>query len=62
MTDAAPEEEALLWQEVLDEIATGRVQDLRCPFCKGQISVDTTPERTRVACKGCRRFVEGRFE
>ncbi len=61
MTESGGEEEAMLWQEILDDLHSGRAQDLRCPFCKGQLAVDTTPERTRIVCGGCRRFIEGRF-
>ena len=28
------EEEALIWQDVLDDIVAGRVTNLLCPFCK----------------------------
>jgi hypothetical protein len=57
------EDDILYWQDVLDQINAGRVKDLRCPFCqKGEVAVDQNAERTRVECKSCRRFVEGRFE
>ena len=56
------EEEGLVWQETLDEIAAGRIQGLRCPFClKGEIVVETKELVTRVECRICKRFVEGRM-
>ncbi len=56
------EEEALIWQDVLDDIVAGRTSNLVCPFCKkGPITVDQTPLKTKVECKACRRFIEGRF-
>ncbi len=56
------EEAALAWQDVFDEIAAGREQSLRCPFCaQGAILVDRDAERVRLECRACRRFVEGRL-
>jgi hypothetical protein len=56
------EEDEILWQDVLDQVAAGRVQDLRCPFCQqGKITLDETPERTRLECRACRRFIEGKL-
>ena len=58
------EEAAMMWQDVLDEIAAGRPRNLRCPFClQGEISVTPPVEgepvkKTRVECKGCKRFIE----
>jgi len=57
------EDEVIMWQDVLDEVANGRVQNLRCPFCKkGEIKVDREqPPRTRLECASCKRFIEGRM-
>ena len=57
------EDDIIHWQELLDEVGAGRVQGLRCPFCKkGDVVVDKNEQRTRLECRSCRRFVEGRFE
>lgn len=56
------EDELMMWQDVLDEIAAGRAGELRCPFCqKSAVAVDRGAERTRIECRACRRFIEGRF-
>jgi hypothetical protein len=56
------EEDSLLWQDVLDEVAAGRTQSLQCPFCKkGEIAVSQIERVTRLECKACRRFIEGRM-
>jgi transcription elongation factor Elf1 len=59
------EEAALVWQDVLDEVAAGRAGNgriLRCPFCsKGEISVDRNDQRLRLECRACKRFIEGRL-
>lgn len=59
------EDEVMKWQDVLDEVASGRAnaeRPLYCPFCqKGEVVVDRKPDRTRIECQGCRRFIEGRF-
>lgn len=62
---AEEEEDALIWQDVLDEVAAGRKQNLLCPFCKkGEISItdDEWQKRTRLECRSCRRFIEGRMQ
>jgi hypothetical protein len=57
------EDDAMLWQEVLDEVATGRTPAVRCPFCQAEkLKVTRDPQRTRVECTSCRRFIEGRFQ
>jgi hypothetical protein len=57
------EEELIVWQDVLDEIAAGRRADLACPRCGARpLAVDDDAAgATRIACPACRRFVEGRF-
>lgn len=56
------EEQALMWQDVLDEIVAGRKANLVCPFCqKGPLTIDETPLRTKVTCGACRRFIEGKL-
>lgn len=52
----------IIWQDVLDDVAAGRVVGLTCPFCKkGEIKVDRQPQRTRLECASCKRFIEGRM-
>jgi len=57
------EEELIVWQDVLDEIAAGRRAGLACPHCRAQpLAVDDEPTGvTRISCPSCRRFLEGRF-
>ncbi len=57
------EEEALIWQDVLDDIVAGRLTNLLCPFCKkNPVHIDRQPLKTRVECRVCQRFIEGRFQ
>ena len=54
------DEAAMMWQDVLDEVAAGRARNLHCPYCeKGEIAVtsDEQTRRTRIECKGCKRFI-----
>jgi len=54
------DEAAMLWQDVLDEVAAGRTRNSHCPYCeKGEISVtfDEQTRRTRLDCKSCKRFI-----
>ena len=54
------EEDIILWQDILDEVAAGRLANLRCPFCKtGEIRVERIEHKTRLECPSCRRFIEG---
>jgi hypothetical protein len=56
------EDEGMMWQEVLDEVAAGRTERLRCPFCrKADVKVAHGADRTRIECPACRRFIEGRM-
>ncbi len=58
------DEAAMMWQDVLDEVAAGRPRNLHCPYCqKGEISVtrDEQTKRTKVECRGCKRFIELRL-
>jgi hypothetical protein len=56
------DEAMMIWQDVLDLIASGRTTDLKCPFCKtGAISVEQRERKTRIQCSTCRKFIEGRF-
>lgn len=57
------EEELIVWQDVLDEIAAGRRANLACPHCGARpLAVEERPSgATRVACPSCQRFLEGRF-
>ena len=54
------EEDFLLWQDILDEIAAGRQAGHVCPFCAGaEIQIEQEGKRVRVFCPKCRKFVEG---
>jgi transcription elongation factor Elf1 len=58
------EEAAMMWHDVLDEVAAGRPRNLHCPYCqKGDVSVtrDEQTKRTKVACGSCKRFIELRM-
>jgi hypothetical protein len=55
------EEDFILWQDVLDNIAAGRPGGQVCPFCRtGKLDV-VTGERGRVSvsCPNCKKFIEG---
>ena len=57
------DDELIAWQDVLDEIAAGRGDDLICPMC-GQrpLAVEERPSgSTRISCPRCRKFIEGKF-
>jgi len=63
-SDSDDDEAAMMWQDALDEIAAGRSRNLRCPYCeKNEISVthDEQTKRTKVECRGCKRFIEVRL-
>ena len=57
------EEDLILWQDVLDEVAAGRPGGLVCPFCrKGALEVEQGDRgRVRIACpeQSCKKFIEG---
>lgn len=56
------EEALIVWQDVLDEIAAGRPQNLSCPYCNHTpLRVETAGRRTRVHCDVCEKFIEGVF-
>jgi hypothetical protein len=55
------EDEIMMWQDVLDDVAAGRVQSLRCPFCKGGVAIEQNEQRTRLECRSCHRFIEGKM-
>jgi hypothetical protein len=58
------DEAAMMWQDVLDEVAAGRPRNLRCPYCeKGEVVVtgDEQTKRTKIECRGCKRFIEVRL-
>jgi hypothetical protein len=54
------DEATMMWQNVLDEVASGRPRNLHCPYCEKEVTVTTDEQtrRTRVACKECKRFIE----
>jgi hypothetical protein len=59
------EDDFIYWQDVLEDIAAGKLSTLRCPFCQapGLKVQQTGPggSMTRVECGACRHFIEGRF-
>ena len=56
------EEDIIVWQDILDLIQAGRT-DLSCPFChKAQVEVTQRERVTRIACPGCRKFIEGSMQ
>jgi len=60
MGDEADDEAAMMWQNVLDEVASGRPRNLHCPYCEKEVAVitDEQTRRTRITCKDCKRFIE----
>ena len=57
------EEELIIWQDVLDQVAARRADRLACPHCAAvPLQIEETPDgTTRIACGSCQRFIEGRF-
>jgi transcription elongation factor Elf1 len=56
------EEEVIVWQDVLDEIAAGRPDNLTCPFCHHTpLRIEGEGMRTRIACSQCSKYIEGTF-
>ncbi|HLU68476.1 MAG TPA: hypothetical protein VKZ63_19460 [Kofleriaceae bacterium] len=57
------EEELIIWQDVLDQVAARRADRLACPHCgHAPLTVEEEPTGlTRITCPGCKRFIEGRF-
>jgi endogenous inhibitor of DNA gyrase (YacG/DUF329 family) len=57
------EEELIAWQDVLDEIAAGRSDNLACPYCSARpLQIEREDQRTRVSCPQCKKFIEGAFQ
>lgn len=53
-------DELSVWQDVLDEIVSGTVDGLICPFCdKKAIEVDLEGGGISVKCTECGRWIEG---
>jgi ribosomal protein S27AE len=57
------EEELIIWQDVLDQVAARRADRLACPHCAAvPLAIEEDPGGlTRIACGQCQRFIEGRF-
>ena len=56
------EEDLIIWQDLLDEVAAGRTSGLVCPFCRWRRGPEIEQgERGRVAitCPKCKKFIEG---
>ena len=57
------DDELIVWQDVLDEIAAGRPDNLSCPHCNHTpMRVERTNNKTRISCPQCKRYVEGVFQ
>jgi hypothetical protein len=60
------DDDLVLWQDVLDDVANGKISNLKCPFCqKGEVKVslpDATRQMTRLECTACRKFIEGKMQ
>lgn len=57
-----PEEQFMLLQDVLGEVAAGRTDGHLCPLCdKGQLdcSVDEATDTVRLQCPHCRLLFTG---
>jgi len=53
------DDQILLWQDVLEEIAAGKKQKLSCPVCReGELNIEERGSRMRISCPRCREFVE----
>lgn len=56
------EDDFIYWQDVLDDVASGKTAQLRCPFCQTiGVTVKETPAGLRIECPSCRHYIEGRF-
>jgi len=60
------EELAIRWQDVLDEIAAGRSDNVVCPYCgHGPMTVAPVAAgqagHMRISCPRCGQFIEGIF-
>jgi transcription elongation factor Elf1 len=57
------EEELIIWQDVLDQVAARRADQLACPHCGATpLAVEDRPTGvTRISCATCGRYIEGRF-
>ncbi len=56
------EEEAIAWQDVLDEIFAGRPNSLSCPFCNNTpLELEERGHVTKVTCNKCGKYIEGTF-
>ena len=57
------EDDFIFWQDHLDFILSGRVENMpKCPFCsQGNIKVTRNDYKVRLQCEQCRHYIEGRF-
>ncbi|MBT8495409.1 MAG: hypothetical protein KJO07_20340 [Deltaproteobacteria bacterium] len=55
------DETYILWQDVFDEIAAGRPNNISCPKCgQGPLKVEQSPaSKTKISCPSCGAFLEG---
>ncbi|MFA5624128.1 MAG: hypothetical protein WC966_03585 [Bradymonadales bacterium] len=53
-------DELSMWQDVLDDVMSGNVDGLICPFCdKKSVEVDMESDMISVKCSECGRWIEG---
>lgn len=56
------EDDFIYWQDALEQVQAGRTENIKCPFCEeGVIAVTQEDRQTRLECRKCRHFIEGRF-
>ncbi len=55
------EEHMIAWQDVLDEVAAGRMGNLSCPYCQTSPLIVEQTETMKISCPSCKKFIEGRM-
>lgn len=56
------EDDIIYWQDALEAVLAGRTEEIKCPFCyEGTVEVTKQERTTRLACRACKHFIEGRF-
>ena len=63
ITGANDEETMMLWQDVLDAIASGRPDTASCPFCQHHplTIANQADGSTRISCSKCQQYLVGAF-
>ncbi len=56
------EDDFIYWQDVLEDIAAGKLSALVCPFCNHRpLLIEEVDQSTRISCSKCGKFIQGRF-